>query len=103
MYCTRHHFGQVFRVDGFDQVMDVIAHDAESIEFELILALALGNGIEQDLAAFRSRQTEFAIIAASCDVVTVARLQVAGHRVEAALQAQAIGLPVHSPFDSCRL
>ena len=73
-----HDFGQIFRLCRFNQVMDVIAHDAQGIELKAIFLLAFMDGIEKDFAALTSRKAELSIVAADGDVVAVARFQIAG-------------------------
>jgi hypothetical protein len=61
----------------------VVAHDAEGIELETELLKSLFEGIEQDLTAFETSQTKFAVIATDGDVVGVTGDEFsfrAGHR-----------------------
>jgi hypothetical protein len=53
--------------------VDVVAHNAESIELEIELLKSLFEGIEQDLTAFEAGQSKFAVIAPNGDVVGVTR------------------------------
>jgi hypothetical protein len=53
--------------------VDVVAHDAEGIELETELFNSLLEGIEQNLTAFETSQTKFAVIASDGDVVGVTR------------------------------
>jgi hypothetical protein len=47
-----HDTGQVFWGCGFEQIVDVVAHDAESIEFKVKLLSSFLEGVEEHLAAF---------------------------------------------------
>jgi hypothetical protein len=65
--------------------VDVVAHDAEGIELETELLKSLFEGIEQNLTAFETSQTKFAVIASDGDVVGVIGEEFsfwAGHRGE---------------------
>jgi len=58
--------------------MDMVAHDAESIELETIFGLTLANRIKQNFAALQPGEPKFAIVAADGDVVTTSNLKIAG-------------------------
>jgi hypothetical protein len=58
--------------------MDVVAHDAESIELKPILVLCFLHGIKKYLSALQAGETKLPIIAASSDVVAISRLKLTG-------------------------
>ena len=68
-----HDLGQIFGFLRFDQVVDMIAHDAEGVKLEVELLKSLFEGIEQNLTAFEAGQAKFAVIAPDGDVVGVTR------------------------------
>jgi len=51
--------------------MDVVGHDAESIELELVLFNSLFEGIYEYLLTFMVSELEFAVVAPGGDVVRV--------------------------------
>jgi hypothetical protein len=73
-----HEAGQVLGHVGFEQIGDVVTHDAQGIESKGIPGLGLLNGIEQDLAAGGAAEVEAAVVAAHGDVIRIARLKGAG-------------------------
>ena len=58
--------------------MNVIAHDAQSIEFKPKFVFALLNGIEQHLSTFIPNQSKLAIITAHRNVIAITRDEFAG-------------------------
>jgi hypothetical protein len=79
-----HDFRQILRLCGFEQVMDVIAHYAQSIQLETKLLQRFFERIEKHLPAFPARQAKLTVIAASGDVVAVSGLKrsgLAGHQL----------------------
>lgn len=66
-----HDLGQIIGVFGFQQIVNMIAHDAKGIELELKFLQCCLDGIEQDLAALPAIQQELAVIATGSDVIAI--------------------------------
>lgn len=66
-----HNFGQIIGFFGFDQVMDMVEHNAQSIEFEVIFVLGFFDDVQKGFADFATSQVKFAVIATGGDVVAV--------------------------------
>jgi len=56
----------------------MVAHDAEGVELEAILFLALLDRIQQHFPTLQSGQTKFPIIAAYGEVIAIPGFQVTG-------------------------
>ncbi len=50
-----HNFGQIFRLRRFDEIVDVVGHNAEGVQFELILVGRFLNRIEEHLPTVAPR------------------------------------------------
>ncbi len=68
-----HNLGQFLGLLRLQQVMHMVAHNAEGIELKTIFGFALGYGIQQHFATGQPRQPKFSIIAADCDVIAASR------------------------------
>jgi len=79
-----HDSGQIIRLLRFQQIMHMVAHDAETIELEAIFDLASLNRKQQHFATFKSSQAKFAIVATSRDVIAKLGLEftrLSGHKL----------------------
>ena len=61
---------------GFYKIMDVIRHNTESVQFEVVLLNSFLDGIEKNFPAFASDQFKFTIIATGGNVVGISSLKV---------------------------
>jgi len=66
-----HDAGQILMSRRFNQVMDVVAHHAESVKMKLILLLGPPDGVNKDFATKFAAQVEAAVIAPHRDMVGV--------------------------------
>ena len=67
-----HDLGQIQRGFGFNQVVDVVTHDAK----KAVLLLSPFYRVQQHLSALLGRQVKFTVVAANGHMVAVIRLQV---------------------------
>jgi hypothetical protein len=72
-----HYFWQIVWQRRFQQIMHMVAHNAQSIELETINFLTSLDGVKQHLTTFVANQPKFAIIAPNRDVIAVTRSEVA--------------------------
>lgn len=70
-----HDAGQIFMSRWFNQIMDVVAHHAESVKMKLILLLGPPDGVNKDFATKFAAQVEAAIVAPDRDMVGVVGLK----------------------------
>jgi hypothetical protein len=66
-----HNLRQLLWLFGLQQVVDMVAHNAERIQLEAILVLTFLQGIEQHFFGFVSLQSKVSIVATNGDVVAV--------------------------------
>ena len=64
-----HNFGQIFGLFRLNEVMDMITHNTEGIEFKIKFIQRPFNGIEKHLPTSSTRKFKFTIIAASCHMI----------------------------------
>jgi hypothetical protein len=62
-----HNSRHIIRHCGFQQVMHMVAHDAQGIELKAKLVAAAANRVQQYLPTFKSGQPKFPVIAAGGD------------------------------------
>jgi hypothetical protein len=70
-----HDLGLILGLGGGEQIVNVVAHNAQTVELEAIFGLASFEGIEQHSTAFFSQQAKLAVIATDGDVITGVGLQ----------------------------
>jgi hypothetical protein len=66
-----HDFRQILRLFRFDEVMDVVAHNAQGVKSEIKLVYRPFDGIKKHLPTVSTTQLKLAIIAPRRDVVGV--------------------------------
>lgn len=64
-----HQFGQFVSLARFQQIVDMIAHNAEGIELKVIFQFALTNCIEKKVAALSATEVKISVITTDSDVI----------------------------------
>ena len=64
-----HNLGQILRLLRLQQIMHMVAHNAETIELELKFGLTFFERKQKQLSTFKASEPKFSIVTASCDVV----------------------------------
>ena len=70
-----HDAGQILVSGRFNQVMDVVAHHADSVKVKLILLLGPLDGVNKDVATKFAAQVKAAIVPPHRDMVGVVGLK----------------------------
>ena len=65
-----HEARQIGRLCGFQEIVDVIAHETQSVQLESELLDCLGKRVEKQVAAERLRQMKLSIVTTRGDMVT---------------------------------
>ncbi len=71
-----HYFGQLFCLSGLQQIMDVVAHDTQSVQLEAVLLLRSMNGVQQNFLAGFPGEVEGTIVAPHGYVIAVTWLEI---------------------------
>ena len=101
-----HQLRHLLRTSGADQVVDVVAHDAQAEQVEAELLLRPRKAEQNDLAGLRPAQVEGLVVAAHGHVIAgrgLERTAGAGHGIVFLLRAgQRRGARRHPPRRECR-
>ena len=66
----KHEVRQIGRLCRFQEIVDVIAHETQSVQLESELLDCLGKRVEEQVAAERLRQMKLSIVTTRSDMIT---------------------------------